>query len=197
MARTLSRGWFARSAPEVAPDLLGRILAHTLPDGAVIRARIVETEAYEPDDPASHAARGQTERNAAMFGPPGHLYVYFVYGMHHCMNVVTGPVGRGSAVLLRAAEPLEGLDVMRARRGSGDRDLCRGPARLAQAFGIDRAFDGVDLLGAGPLRIEAGRPIPKTLIRSTARIGVSVGTEARWRFVARASAWASREPSRP
>jgi DNA-3-methyladenine glycosylase len=197
VARTLSRGWFARSAPEVAPDLLGRILARTMPDGSIVRARIVETEAYEPDDPASHAARGRTERNAAMFGPPGHLYVYFVYGMHHCMNVVTGPVGRGSAVLLRAAEPLEGLETMRVRRGTADRDLCRGPARLAQAFGVDRGFDGVDVLGHGPLRIEAGRAIPKTLIRSTVRIGVSAGTETRWRFVVRASAWASREPRQP
>ena len=118
MPRPLRRS-FARPATEVAPELLGQILARRLSDGCVLRARIVETEAYEQDDPASHAYRGRrTPRVRAMFGPPGHLYVYFTYGMHHCMNVVAGPTGTGSAVLLRAAQPLEGMDRMSVRRGT-------------------------------------------------------------------------------
>ena len=121
----LPRRSFARSSTEVAPELLGHVLARRLPDGAVLRARIVETEAYDQDDPASHAYRGRTPRVRVMFGPPGHLYVYFTYGMHHCMNVVTGPDGTASAVLLRAAEPLEGIDRMKIRRRTDRvRDLC-------------------------------------------------------------------------
>src|SRR6266550_297735 len=137
----LPRGSFAGSATEVAPELLGHVLARRLPDGAILRARIVETEAYEQDDPASHAYRGRTPRVRVMFGPPGHLYVYFTYGMHHCMNVVTGPEGTGSAVLLRAAQPLEGMDRMSVCRGT-DRilDLCRNGPPLAF---LDRRTVGV------------------------------------------------------
>ena len=127
--------------------MLGRILIRRLGSGVRLAARIVETEAYEPHDPASHAYRGRTARNAVMFGTPGHLYVYFTYGMHHCMNAVTGPTDVGMAVLIRAAEPIEGVAEMRALRGREPmRDLCSGPAKLCQAFGVDRALNGTDLV---------------------------------------------------
>jgi DNA-3-methyladenine glycosylase len=148
-----------------------------------LAARIVETEAYEPHDPASHAYRGRTARNAVMFGGPGHLYVYFTYGMHHCMNAVTGPAGEGMAVLLRAAEPIEGVTEMRARRGrEAMRDLCSGPAKFCQAFGIDRSFDGADLVHGPDLWIADGVPIPKARIVAGPRVGIRVGREFAWRF---------------
>jgi DNA-3-methyladenine glycosylase len=179
----LPRRSFARSATEVAPELLGHVLARRLPDGRVLRARIVETEAYEQDDPASHAYRGMTPRVRVMFGPPGHLYVYFTYGMHHCMNVVTGPNGTASAVLLRAAQPLEGTDRMSIRRGT-DRvlDLCRGPARLAQAFDVDRSLDGADLVRGSEIWIERDPAAVADGIRSGPRVGIRVGADRPWRF---------------
>ena len=139
MTAALSRRWFERPASVVAPALIGRHLVRRFPDGSRCRVRIVETEAYEPDDPASHAFGGPTARNATMFGPGGHLYVYLSYGIHHCLNVVTGGPGHGAAVLLRAAEPLENLARLAHNRGvDDDRTLCRGPGRLAQALAIDR-----------------------------------------------------------
>ena len=179
----LPRGSFAGSATEVAPELLGRVLARRLPDGAILRARIVETEAYEQDDPASHAYRGRTPRVRVMFGPPGHLYVYFTYGMHHCMNVVTGPDGTGSAVLLRAAEPLEGMDRMSILRSTDRvRDLCRGPARLAQAFDVDRSLNGADLVRGREIWIERNPGDVAAPIRRGPRVGIRVGTDLPWRF---------------
>jgi DNA-3-methyladenine glycosylase len=155
----------------------------------------VETEAYEPEDPASHSFRGQTARTAAMFGPPAHLYVYLIYGLHHCLNVVTGPRDHGAAVLLRAAEPIDGLATMAARRGVDDpRLLCRGPARLAQALDVDRSLDGVDLLRSDALRLEPGEPVPPDRIAVTRRIGISVGTDRPWRWVEDGSPWATRAP---
>ncbi len=179
----LPRGSFAGSATEVAPELLGHVLARRLPDGAILRARIVETEAYEQDDPASHAYRGRTPRVRVMFGPPGHLYVYFTYGMHHCMNVVTGPDGTGSAVLLRAAEPLEGMDRMSILRSTDRvRDLCRGPARLAQAFDVDRSLNGADLVRGREIWIERNPWDVAAPIRRGPRVGIRVGTDLPWRF---------------
>jgi DNA-3-methyladenine glycosylase len=179
----------------VAPALLGRHLVRRLPDGTVCRIRIVETEAYEPEDPASHSFRGQTARNASMFADPGHLYVYLVYGIHHAINVVTGPRGHGGAVLLRAGEPLEGLAAMGARRRTDDvRALCRGPGRLAQALGVDRALDGVDLLRSSELWLEAGHRIPASGIASTRRIGVTAGADTPWRWVETGSSWATPSP---
>jgi DNA-3-methyladenine glycosylase len=191
----LPRSFFARPSTAVAPDLLGRVLVRPLPDGRRVAARIVEVEAYGPDDPASHAYRGRTARNAVMFGPAGRLYVYFTYGMHFCANVVTGTDGEGSAVLLRAAEPIEGLDAMAERRRVGaSRLLCAGPARLTQAFGITRADDGTDLVTARSLQLRAGIPVPPRRIVRTTRIGIRVGTETPWRYLERASPFVSRPP---
>jgi DNA-3-methyladenine glycosylase len=191
----LARAPFERPAPVVAPSLLGRHLVRRLPDGRRCRVRLVETEAYEPDDPASHSFRGETARTAAMFGPPGHLYVYLIYGLHHCLNVVTGPPGHGAAVLLRAAEPLEGLEAMAANRGTDDvRRLCRGPARLAQALAIDRSSNGTDLLQPGEVWLEPGHRVASSHITMTRRIGISVGTEELWRWVETGSPWATPTP---
>jgi DNA-3-methyladenine glycosylase len=155
--------------------------------------RIVETEAYQQDDPASHSFRGPTARNAVMFGPAGHVYVYFTYGMHHCMNIVTGRVGEGSAVLLRAVEPLEGLDAMASRRGLADpRLLCAGPARLAQAFGIDRRADGIRLSVASGLWLARGRPVHDADVVVGSRVGIRQGIDRPWRFGVLGSPYVSR-----
>jgi len=164
----------------VAPELLNKVLVHG--DRA---ARIVEVEAYAgADDPASHAYRGLTPRTTVMFGPPGHLYVYFTYGMHWCANAVCGPPGVASAVLLRAGVPLAGLSAMEAARPAARRvtDLCSGPAKLCQALGIDGASNGADLVGAkGPTILDDGMPTP-TEPGLSARIGVKTGTELPWRW---------------
>lgn len=154
-----------------------------LPDGTRCSGRIVETEAYEPGDPASHGFRGMTPRNAVMFGPAGHLYVYFTYGNHHMLNVVTRREGHPSAVLLRAAEPLEGVEAMAEARGR-DRvlDLCSGPGKLAQAFSVTLLHDGHDLVTGDEIWLEAGRPAPPGSVATSERVGISVGLEPRWRY---------------
>lgn len=164
------RAWFDRSALELAPDLLGMLLVHDLPFARIV-GRIVEVEAYlGPEDLAAHSSRGRTPRNAVMFGAPGHAYVYLVYGLHHCLNVVAGPDAKPEAVLLRAAQILEGLELVRSRRpNAADARLAAGPGNLAAAFGVDRAFNGLDFV-AGPLRLAFGDP-PGRIARS-ARIGV-------------------------
>jgi DNA-3-methyladenine glycosylase len=194
----LPRETFACAATEVAPALLGCVLEHDTPDGRVAVA-LTEVEAYHGQaDPASHAYRGRTPRNAVMFGPPGHAYVYFTYGMHFCVNLVCLPEGTASAVLLRAGRVVEGEDLARARRtapGPGGRDLARGPARLCQALAITRAQDGADVCDpASPLRVRwptpaeaaaghagtaelAGAPISRG-----PRVGVSVAADLPWRF---------------
>ena len=185
MAR-LTRAFYDRDPRELAPALLNKVLVST-ESGTRVAARIVEVEAYcGSADPASHAYRGRTDRNATMFGRPGRLYVYFVYGMHWCANVVAdAPAGDAGAVLLRAAVPIAGLDVMRARRVAArrDRDLCAGPARLASAFGIDRAHDGVDLV-RGPIGIHDDGTAPPARPRRTVRIGLRAGRgdRERWRW---------------
>jgi DNA-3-methyladenine glycosylase len=177
----------------VAPELLGRVLVRMLPGGDRLSGTIVEAEAYEPGDPASHGYRGPTPRNASMFGPPGRLYVYFTYGHHWMMNVVTGEAGAGSAVLIRALEPLEGSDRMAAHRGREDpRDLCSGPGKLAQALAVDHACDGADLVRGHEVWLEEGAPVSPRHVRSGTRVGVSVGLERDWRFVVRDSPWVSR-----
>jgi DNA-3-methyladenine glycosylase len=192
----LPRAFFARPSTVVAPELLGRILVRVLPDGTRLAARLVEVEAYGPADPASHAYRGRTLRNDVMFGVPGHLYVYFTYGMHFCSNVVTGRDGEGSAVLLRAAEPLEGLDAMADNRGlQNERLLCAGPGRLTQALAIGRAQNGADLVRGDSVQLRAGEPVARRRIARSTRVGVNVGIEPRWRFFERGSAFLS--PGRP
>ena len=179
--RRLPRRFYGRDPREVAPELLGKVLVR-----GGRSARIVEVEAYcGAEDPGSHAYRGMTKRNATMFGPPGRLYVYFTYGMHWCANAVCGRDGEGVAVLLRAAEPVAGVDEMRERRPAArrDRDLLSGPARLCQAFGIDGAFDGADLVTADRevTIVDDGVPAPAAPTVST-RIGLSAGTDLPWRW---------------
>jgi DNA-3-methyladenine glycosylase len=189
MAGRLRRADLAASATSVAPALIGAVLTAGA-ERERVRLRIVETEAYEPDDPASHAFRGPTRRNASMFARAGTAYVYRAYGVHLCLNVVTGPAGTGSAVLLRAAEPLAGLDVLRSRRpGIADRDLCRGPGRLAAALGLTIDDDGTDLLGGGRITITAAAA--GSHVTASPRVGISRAMDRRWRFSETGSRWVS------
>lgn len=181
------RAWFDRPALEVAPDLLGARLVHASPTG-VVAGRIVEVEAYAgPEDRAAHSSRGRTPRNAVMFGPPGHLYVYFVYGMHHCINVVCGPGSKPEAVLIRAVAIDEGMDLARARRGwskiGAPLPLAAGPGNVAAAFGIDRSLNGADLT-TGPVWVTLGEAPPRIVARP--RVGVAYAGDwaaLPWRFL--------------
>jgi DNA-3-methyladenine glycosylase len=200
----LPREFFDRPATDVAPDLLGCVLWHDSPAG-LVSVRLVEVEAYEGlADPASHAFRGQTARNAVMFGPPGYAYVYFTYGMHFCVNLVCGPAGRPEAVLLRAGEVTHGTPLAaRRRRGrtadlSSDLavggvdssrkirevDLARGPGRLCQALAIDRTLDGADVCGPGsPLGVgSAEAALDRALICTGPRVGISQAADRPWRY---------------
>ncbi len=197
----LPRSFFARDTRLVARDLLGMRLVRVLENGSRLSGIIVETEAYRPGDAAAHAYRGQTARNTPMFMQPGVAYVYFIYGMHYCFNVVTESAGVPAAVLVRALEPAQGLEIMRSNRARpdhapADRDLCRGPARLCQALAIDRAFSGYDMLQAGSrLFIERGRRIADDKVRVSPRIGVKGDEVARaveWRWLIADSPFVSR-----
>ncbi|HET6794693.1 MAG TPA: DNA-3-methyladenine glycosylase [Acidimicrobiales bacterium] len=179
--RVLPRSFYDRGALEVAPDLLGKVL-----QAGRRRGRIVEVEAYRGgEDQASHAFRGPSRRNATMFGPPGHLYVYFTYGMHWCANAVCLPEGRAEAVLIRALAPVAGIEAMRAHRPAAttDRDLCRGPARLCQALGITGSHDGADLVTGdlGVRIVDDGVP-PAGPVARGPRVGIRVAAEHPWRF---------------
>ena len=184
----IPRKFYARPSVEVAPDLLGSVLEHETADG-LVAVELTEVEAYAGrSDPASHAYRGKTARNAVMFGPPGHAYVYFTYGMHFCVNVVClGEEGSASAVLLRAGRVIAGEELACARRTRGTtaiapRDLARGPARLCQALGIDRALDGADVCAPGsPLQV-TGATLAGPGVSAGPRVGVSHGAEEPWRF---------------
>ena len=179
----LPRSFFLRPTPVVARDLLGRVLVHDSPEGSTAGI-VVETEAYLHDDPASHSFRGETRRNASMFGPPGRAYVYRIYGLHDCLNVVTAPAGIGEAVLVRALEPIEGLDLMRLRRGDvRDRELCNGPGKLVQALGLGLAHDGADFL-RGPIRfLERNPGSPRSArVSRGARVGITHGADLPLRF---------------
>ena len=183
------RSFFDRPVLDVAPDLLGYVIEHESPAG-LVAVVITEVEAYAGAmDPASHAYRGPTRRNEVMFGPAGHLYVYFTYGMHFCTNLVCLGEGSAAAVLLRAGRVIAGSAVARARRSArpaataGDRDLARGPARLCQALGIDMAHNGADVCDPGsPVRVRPGEAVSPRVIRSGPRTGVREGGEVAWRY---------------
>jgi DNA-3-methyladenine glycosylase len=185
--RALSRRLLSGPVLDVAPRLRGATLTH-----GGVSVRLTEVEAYAGErDPGSHAFRGRTARNTVMYGPAGFAYVYFTYGMHWCVNVVCGPAGEASAVLVRAGEVVAGLEAARQRRPSArtDRELARGPARLTQALGIDKRLDGADLLGTGPLRLD-GPAGPAGEVRAGPRVGVAGdGAHQPWRF------WLADEPT--
>lgn len=174
-------GFLDGSSVDAAQRLLGCYFIRDLPQGQVV-VKIVETEAYHQDDAASHSYRGETTRTKTMFGPSGHLYVYFTYGMHYCCNVVTSGAGIGAGVLIRAVEPIEGIDILRRNRANKpDVVLTNGPAKLCQAMLIDRSMDGHDLL-AEPMRLVAGPPVPSGQIVAGRRIGISRDAHRDWRF---------------
>jgi DNA-3-methyladenine glycosylase len=181
----IGRDFFDRSVHEVAPDLIGVTL---LVEG--VGGVIVEVEAYDQDDPASHGYSGLTARNAAMFGPPGHAYVYRSYGIHWCLNLVCEPEGRASAVLVRALEPTQGLDVMRARRGvDSERLLAAGPGRLCEALAVTRAHDALPL-DEPPFSLDPRERAHEIL--AVPRIGITRAAELPWRYVAAGSRYLSR-----
>ena len=202
--KKLPRSFYLRPTIQVARDLLGKHIVRVL-DGKKLVGRIVETEAYREDDPASHAFRGRTKRNDVMFWKGGHLYVYFTYGMHFCANVVTCEEGAGEAVLIRAVEPVEGIEeMMRNRfRSTGTPiarpsipchppyNLTNGPAKLCQALDIQRGQNGTDLLGGEIYLLDAPR-LPASDVGRSTRIGIVNGKEKRWRFFVRESRWVSR-----
>ena len=183
--RITGKRFFQRPAPVVAPDLLGRVIRTEI-EGEVTAGRITEVEAYRQDDPASHCYGGLSQRNRAMYKEGGHLYVYFIYGMHHCMNVVTGREGYGEAVLLRGIEPVEGIEVMRRRRGPKvkDRDLTSGPARLVVALGVGPEQYGLDIRSTeSPVTLHQGSPPDPSEVSVTPRVGISKGKGSMWRWV--------------
>lgn len=194
--RPLPRSFYARDTLEVARELLGCTLVHESPDGRV-SGRIVEVEAYQgEDDPACHAAVGRTRRTEPLYGPPGHAYVYLIYGMYHCLNAVTRRPGRPGAVLIRALEPLEGHELMRRRRRRGgggahpgNHDLANGPGKLCQALGLGLDHNRVDLTDSG-LRIMPGPPPTRAVW--TPRVGIRVGTDRFWRCLDAESPFVSR-----
>ena len=178
----------------VARNLLGCILERDV-EGESARVRIVETEAYDQDDEASHSFRGETARNATMFKSAGHLYVYFTYGMHHCCNIVSGAAGHGSGVLIRAVEPLDNLALIEQRRGMSGVAVTNGPGKVAQALGIDRRLDGHDL-HAAPLRLIAGALRPDEAVATSPRIGISKAREIHRRFYIDGNPYVSRARAR-
>jgi DNA-3-methyladenine glycosylase len=190
--RPLPAAFYARGTEIVARELLGAVLECTV-RGARCRGRIVETEAYTgEEDLACHAAAGRTARTEVLYGPPGRAYVYFIYGMHWCVNAVTRPVGLPSAVLIRAVEPLEGIAAMRRRRARPDRELTNGPGKLCEAFAIaGRPHNGVSLV-ASPLRILAGEKVPDSDVGRTPRVGISKAAREPLRWIVRSSEFVSR-----
>ena len=183
----LPRRFFARNPVVLARDLLGRVLYYKTPEG-LLAGRIVETEAYTgEDDPASHAFRGRTARNAVMFGPAGHAYVYFTYGMHYCLNVTAEASGTAGAVLIRALEPLAGVEIMRARGDHGPEvRVLSGPGKIGRAFGLTLEDNGRDFT-RGPLGLAAGSPVPDRDVAVSRRIGISRAVELPYRFTAAGS----------
>ena len=192
MARLLPSAFFARGTVKVAPDLVGKYLVR-LKDGERMIGRIVEVEAYRgSDDPASHAFRGLTPRNAPMFGDPGRAYVYFTYGNHYCLNVTTQKAGTPGAILLRALEPVEGIDVMRRFRPNvPDSELTNGPGKLTKALAIDKSLNEQDMTIKGPLFVEDPGKDDLEIWRST-RVGIREGSDRLWRFYIKVNPYVSK-----
>ena len=189
--KSLTKSFFKKDTLEIAKALLGCYLVNETKQGKTI-GKIVETEAYLADDPASHSFNGKTKRNEAMFGPSGKAYVYFTYGMYNCFNIVTKEKGIGEAVLIRALEPLSGIELMKERRKTENlKNLCSGPAKLVQAMGISKEHNGVDLLN-GKLQICKGKSIIKGSIIKTKRIGISKGVNLPYRFYIKDSSFVSK-----
>lgn len=197
--KPLPRSFYLRPTLQVARDLLGKYIIRKV-DTKLLIGKIVEVEAYCKKDPASHAFRGRTKRNGVMFWEGGHLYVYFTYGMHFCANIVTGNEGIGEAVLIRAVEPLAGIEVMTKNRFPNLKthnyqsliNLANGPAKFCQAFGIARKENGTDLLES-EINITDSEHIPSKFIRRSPRIGIQQGVEKKWRFFIAGNPWVSRK----
>ena len=202
--KPLLRSFYLRPTLQVARDLLGKHIVRKVGSKLLI-GKIVEVEAYCKGDPASHAFRGITKRNEVMFWEGGHLYVYFTYGMHFCANVVTGNEGTGEAVLIRAVEPLAGIEVMKINRYGSHKssnlqslnrksfiNLTNGPAKFCQAFGIERKENGTDLLDS-EISITEGESILSKYIKRSSRIGIQQGVEKNWRFFIRGNQWLSKK----
>ncbi len=179
--KKLNRFFYSRPTLEVASDLIGKQIVYNSPNGT-LSARIVEVEAYiGQDDPACHAARGKTKRNTVMFGKPGIAYIYFIYGMYHCLNFVTEPEGQPAAILLRAAEPIDNMDLMGLRKTEEKRfHLLNGPGKFCRGFGLTREQNGLDL--TGDILYLQDRNSVVEVIEKSPRIGIKVGTDLLWRF---------------
>jgi len=195
--RPLPRSFYTRNVVEVARDLLGMILCRRI-SGNLLSGRIVEAEAYSHrDDPASHAYKGPTERNRVMWGEPGRAYVYFTYGNHYCLNVVARQSEPAGAVLIRALEPMTGIEMMMKSRGVNDVvKLASGPGRLTQALSIGPEFNGVDLTAEGDLMIVEGEGFDDASVQASRRIGLRVGLDKLWRFSVRGNRFVSRTPDK-
>lgn len=190
MASELDLTFLNGPASEAAPRLLGCELEREI-DGQIVKVKIVETEAYDQTDVASHSYKGRTPRTDVMFGKSGHLYVYFTYGMHFCCNVVVGELGYGAAVLIRAVEPLGNIQLLEERRGMQGISVTNGPAKLCQALGIDKALNGHDL-SHSPLRLIMTNGIPADRIVQTTRIGLSQAKDVPWRYFIKDNPYVSR-----
>jgi len=192
--KPLSRSFYVRYTIDVAKDLLGKLLVRRFSDGSYVAGVIVEVEAYRgEDDPASHAYRGLTSRNKVMFGKPGVAYVYFTYGMYHCLNIVTEPEGVPAAVLIRAVEPVFGIDIMMKFRGAKDvRNLTNGPGKLTMAFNITRELNGVDMTKNDVLFVTNYDKYRDFEIESSPRIGIKVGLDKPWRFYIKGNPYVSK-----
>ncbi|MGI4789198.1 MAG: DNA-3-methyladenine glycosylase [Janthinobacterium lividum] len=195
MVTPLPTEFYLQDTRDAAKKLLGQLVVRTLPTGEVLSGIIVETEAYLTGDPACHAYRGQTPRNAAMFGPPGHTYVYFTYGLHMMLNLVCAPEGVAEAVLIRALEPVEGIDTMRLNRGNlpQTRQLTNGPGKLAQALALTRlAHNSLDVTDPNSELYILLADFPPFEMVETTRIGISQGIDLPWRYYVRGNAYVSR-----
>jgi DNA-3-methyladenine glycosylase len=193
----LGREFYARPAPAVARELLGAVLVRQLPSGETLKGRVVETEAYHgPDDSASHARAGEKGRAWVMFGPPGHAYVYLIYGMHNMLNVSTDEEGFPGAILVRAVEPIEGVETMLALRPGKPANLTNGPGKLCRAMMIDRSLNGEDVTTSQALWFERSEPLADDEVGLSPRIGIDYADpehrERPWRFFQKGNRWVSR-----